>query len=109
MTIKQTTYRTLIGVKEIVDFPKKQYAQWIVYLDNKPKYHINCFDQKAESNIILNGLVLSAQKAIEDILRDINKRQRINLSIKRAPLIQIPIKTEIKDLELKPLPIQWLN
>lgn len=109
MTLKQITYRTLTGTKEVLEFPKKINAQWIVYLDNTPKFHVDCFDLKTESNVIMNSLVLCARRTIEDVLRDINKKQNIKLSVKKAPLIEIPVKTELKDLKLKPLPLKWLN
>lgn len=98
-----------MGTTEIVELPEKVNAQWIVYSDNKPKYHIDCFDLKTESNVIMNSLVLCSQKPIEEVLKRISKENNINLSVKKAPLIEIEVKSELKELDLQPLPLEWLN
>ena len=109
MTYKLTTYKTLTGKKKIVELPKEAYGQWIVYQDDKPKYHVNCFDLKSESNQIINSLVLNQQKTIEEVLDKVNKKKNVNLSIPKAPLIEIELKREEKELELVPLPEELLN
>lgn len=109
MNYQLITYRTLTGTKEIIKPSEKRSAQWVVYSDNKPMYHIDCYDLKTESNVILNSLILANQSPVEDVLKHINKKHNLKLSVKRAPLIEIKIKSEIKDLDLRPLPIEWLR
>lgn len=109
MTLKHTVYRTLTGTKEIVELPKKVNAQWVIYKDDKPTYHVDCFDLQTESNVIMNSRVLCNQKPIEEVLKRINKENNINLSIKKAPLIEIEVKSELKEFDLQPLPVEWLN
>ena len=57
MKYKTTRYKTLIGVKEVLEFVENDYGQWIVYQDNKPKFHIDCFDYSSESNRLLNDWI----------------------------------------------------
>ena len=80
MRYKITTYRTLTGTKEILEFSKRKTGQWIVYQNDKPTYLVDCFDFKEESNLIMNNLILSERKSIEP-----------------------------KELELQPLPEEWLS
>ncbi|MBL4568491.1 MAG: hypothetical protein JKY69_02120 [Flavobacteriaceae bacterium] len=109
MKYKITTYRTLTGTKDILDLPKKKTGQWVVYLNNLPAYHVDCFDFKEESNLILNNLILSEQKTIREVIRKIKRTQKVNLSIPKIPFIEIAIKSEFKELELGPLPEEWLT
>ena len=109
MTLKHTTYRTLTGTTDVIELPKKKNAQWVVYSDNQPKYHVDCFDLQTESNVIMNSLVLCSQTPIEEVLKKISKKNNVNLTVKKAPLIEIEVKSELKELDLQPLPLAWLN
>jgi len=109
MKYKVTTYRTLTGTKDIVELPKKKSTQWIIYQNNKPVYHVDCFDLKKESNLLINNLILSEQKTIEEVIRKIKKNRKVNLSIPKAPLFEIALKSETKELILQPLPEEWLT
>lgn len=109
MKYKLTTYKTLTGNKEILELTEDAYGQWIIYQSKKPKFHVNCFDFENESNQILNSLLLAKQQSINKILNNINKKNNINLSLEKAPLIEIKVASEIKELELEPLPLEWVN
>ena len=109
MKFKVTTYRTLTGTKEILEHRKKKSGQWIIYQNNVPTYHVDCFDFKDESNLILNNLILSERKSIEEVIKKIKKQQKVNISIPKAPLLEIEVKSEATDIELQPLPEEWLN
>ena len=109
MTLKHTIYRTLTGTKEIFELPNKKNTQWIVYLNNLPAYFVDCFDLKTEANLIMNSLVLGNQKPIEDVLKRIGKKNNVKLSVKKTPLIEIKVKSELKECNLEPLPLKWLN
>ncbi|WP_435414036.1 hypothetical protein [Polaribacter aestuariivivens] len=111
MKLKLTTYRTLSGIKKIFELPQKQKAQWVVYQDNKPKFFVDCFKLEIESNAMMNNLVLCNKMPIEDVLKLINKRNNINLSV---PVIsRIGLKKEIEsistEIDLKPIPEKWLD
>lgn len=109
MKYKLTTYKTLIGNKEILELTEDAYGQWIIYQNKKPKFHVNCFDFKNESNQILNSLLLSQQKTIKEILSSINKKNNTNLSIEKAPMLEIKVDSKLKELNLEPLPLEWVS
>ena len=109
MKYKLTRYKTLTGNKEILELTEDAYGQWIIYQNKKPKFHIDCFDFKNESNQILNSLILAQQKTIKEVLNTINRKNKINLSIEKAPLLEIKVGSTTKELNLKPLPLEWVN
>jgi len=108
MKCKLTKYKTLTGNKEILELTEDAYGQWIIYQNKKPMFHINCFDFKTESNQILNGMLLAQQKTISEVLSIINKRNRTNLTIEKAPFLEIKVDSKIKEIELEPLPLEWV-
>lgn len=109
MKYKLTKYKTLTGNKEILELTEDAYGQWIIYQNKIPMFHINCFDFKNESNQILNGMLLSQQKSINEVLSMINKRNRTNLSIEKAPFLEIKVDSKIEELNLEPLPLEWVS
>ncbi len=109
MKYKLTTYKTLTGNKEILELTEDAYGQWIIYQNKKPKFHVNCFDFKNESNQILNSLLLAQQKTIKEILSSINKKNNTNLSIEKAPMLEIKVDSKLKELNLEPLPLEWVS
>ncbi len=106
---KLTTYRTITGSKDILEIPKKKSGQWILYKNDEPTYFVDCFDFKEESNLILNNLILSERNTIDDVLKKIKKKKKIKLTLETPPLLEIEIKSEIKELKLQPLPEEWLQ
>jgi hypothetical protein len=108
MKYKLTTYRTLTGTKEILEIPKKKSTQWIIYQNDEPTYYVDCFDFKNESNLIMNNLILSERKSMNDVVNKIRKEKKINLSIQKPPLFEIEIKSEFRELELATLPEEWI-
>ena len=111
MKLKETTYRTLSGVKNIFELPKRKNAQWIIYQDNKPKFFVDCFQLDIESNAMMNNLVLCNKMPIEEVLELINKRNNINLSIPVVSRIGLKkrIASKCIELELQPIPTKWLD
>jgi hypothetical protein len=105
-----TTYRTLSGVKEILETPEKKETEWVIYQDNQPKYFVDVFDIKQESNSMMNSLILCARKSINETLKLINKKNNINLYIPKASRIglSVKLKSEKKEIYLAPLPEEWL-
>lgn len=106
---KLTTYRTFVGNKQIVELTDNAYGQWIIYQNKKPMFHIDCFDFENESNQILNRLLLAQQKTIQEVLNTINKKNDVKLSIEKAPLLEIKVNSKIKELNLEPLPLEWVS
>ena len=109
MKYRVVTYKTLKGTEEIVKSFKKTLTKWVVYQDNKPKYHIDFFDIEIESNAILNSLVLCDKRPIREVLKIINKKYNVHLSIPRVSFMGIKVKSEYTTLELQSIPEKWLD
>ncbi|TYP99552.1 hypothetical protein C7447_101152 [Tenacibaculum adriaticum] len=109
MTYNLTTYRTITGKKQILETKKKKSTEAIIYQDGKPAFFVDCFDLQTESNVIMNSLVLCQQRSMNTVIKEIAQKNNINLSIKGTPLFVIKKTSEIKELELPPLPEEWLN
>lgn len=110
MKFATNTYRTLSGIKEVVEISRKKYYQWLVYQDNKPAYFVDFYDLQKESNAMMNSLVLCTDSSIDEVLKIISKRHNINLSIPKVSRIGLKkiIKSETKELDLQPIPEKWL-
>ena len=111
MNIIKSTYRTFSGIREIIEVPKNNGAKWVIYQDDKPTFFVDLFDLSIESNSMMNSLVLCARRNIEDVLKLVNKRNNINLSIPKISslIFKIKLKSEIMELDLVPLPEKWLD
>lgn len=109
MTYKLTTYKTLTGTKKILELKKRKKTEAIVYKNNEPAFHIDCFDLQTESNVIMNSLVLCQKRSINEVVKEIAIKNNVDLSIKEAPLFSIEKSFEFKELDLPPLPENWLN
>ena len=106
---KLITYRTLTGTKTILKIPKKKSGQWIIYQNDEPTYLLDCFDFKTESNLIMNNLIISERKSIDEVLKKIRKKRKVKLYVPKTPIFEIKVKSEIKELELKALPEDWIQ
>ena len=109
MKYKLTTYRTLTGTKEVLEIPKKKSGQWIIYQNDEPTYFVDCFDFKIESNLIMNNLILSERRSIDEVIKRIRKNKKIKLSLPKTPIFEIEVKSEEKELDLQPLPEEWIQ
>lgn len=109
MKFKLTTYKTIKGTKKILELKTKKSTEAIVYKDNYPCFYIDCFDLQTESNVIMNSLVLCRKQDLKIVIKEIGKRNKVNLSIQELPFFAIKKKIEYKEIELPPLPITWLS
>ncbi|MHB0756563.1 hypothetical protein [Polaribacter sp. M15] len=111
MEIIETTYRTFSGVKKVAELPKRKNSQYIIYLDKQPKFYVDLYDLSIESNAMMNSLVLCGKKSMKEVLKMINARNNINLSLPKITKLGISkkIKSEKKHIDLKPLPEEWLD
>ena len=109
MKFKLTTYKTFKGPENIVELIKKKNSQAVIYQNNKPVFFVDCFDLQTESNVLMNSLVLCNKRHMRDVIKEISIKNNINLSIKKAPRFSIESKSEIIELNLPPLPEEWLN
>ena len=69
------------------------------------------YDLQTESNAMMNILVLCTGDPIDKVLKAINKRYNINLSIPIISRIGLyrKIKSESISLDLQPIPLKWLG
>tara|TARA_B100000795_G_scaffold264016_1_gene243933 strand:+ start:11459 stop:11803 length:345 start_codon:yes stop_codon:yes gene_type:complete len=111
MTLLETTYKTLSGRKKIIEVPQKKVTQWVIYKDNTPKFFVDFFDIEIESNAIMNSLVLCSKKPLEEVLKLINKKNNVNLSLPKISslVFKKKIKSEVIELHLEPIPEEWLS
>ena len=110
MMFKNTTYKTLSGTKEIVELQHRKDTQWVIYKDDKPSFFVDMYDLEKESNAMMNSLVLCAKRSMKETLELINKRNNINLSVPKITRLGYKrvIKSETIELNLEPLPEEWL-
>lgn len=109
MRLEFTKYRTLTGIKEVAEIPEKKLGEFIVYQGNEPAFYVDCFDFTNESNQIFNGLLLAGGKSIAEVLTQINKKNKTNLRVQTAPIIEIEVGKEFKEIALRSFPLEWLN
>lgn len=109
MTFKLTTYKTLTGKKQILETKTNKSTEAVVYENNQPAYLVDCFDLQTESNVQMNYLVLCQQRSMKNVIEEIGEKNNVNLTVKEAPLFSIKKSSEDKDIELPPLPIEWVN
>jgi len=110
MNLIKSTYRTFSGIREIIEVPKSKGTKWVIYQDDKPTFFVDLYDLSIESNSMMNSLVLCARRTIEDVLKLVNERNNINLSIPKISslLFKIKLKSEIIEIDLVALPDKWL-
>jgi len=109
MKLKVTTYRTLKGNIRFLETLKEDNFQWIIYSGKRPTYFVDVFDLKTESNVILNSLLISSKKTIEEVVKTLNTKYNLNLSVPKAPPMSLKIKSEIREFDLVPMPEEWLS
>lgn len=109
MNFKLTTYKTLTGKKEILETSQQKNTQAVVYQNDQPSFWVDCFDLQTESNVQMNYLVLCQKRSMKEVIKEIAKRNNVNLNIPEAPLLSVKTVSIDKDVELPPLPLDWLN
>jgi len=110
MRLVKSTYRTLSGVKEVIEIEKRNTTQWIIYQNDSPKYYVDLYDLSNESNAMMNSLVLCARRSIDETLELLNRKHNIKLSIPKISKIGLKkkLKSEKVEISLEPLPEKWL-
>lgn len=105
----KNTYRTLKGIKEIVEIEHKKSSQWLIYKDDTPFYYVDFYLLEEESNAMMNSLVLCGKRSIREVLKIVSKKNKVNLHIPKVPKLAVKIDSEPQQLILKPLPKEWLS
>jgi len=106
---RQLSYHTLSGVRKFIDPGDFSYGEWIIYEDKIPKYHIRTFD-KNPSDKIIDELIASKRESIESIVDKVGNIHNKKLTIgKNRPIIRLVKKSELIELDLIPLPYEWVK
>jgi len=107
---RQLSFYTIRGITKFIDLGDFSYGEWIVYDCWVPKYHVNVFDEQYNSNFLIKSLIENKQETLDSIIDKINVNEGVKLSFGYRPLfIEIVQKSELVDLELGPLPEQWVK
>jgi len=109
MIYKKTTYSSIVGKKEIVELANKKDGQWIIYNKKKPAYHVDCYDFFTESNLKLNDLIFDRRLSIDEIVKELNKKNNLELSVVRPRFFETKKSYETVELNLEPLPLEWVS
>ncbi|TWJ04912.1 hypothetical protein JN11_00635 [Mucilaginibacter frigoritolerans] len=108
MKYLQLTFYSFTGIKKIIDLGDFSYAEWIVYDNDVPKYHINLYTE-LKSDMMINSILNKKENTIEGILKNINTQYGTKLSLTTRPLIMLLKKEELVELDLGTLPEQWVK
>lgn len=111
MKLTKNTYKTIGGTVEIIEKSEDNNVQFVVYEDKKPKFYVDLYDLSNESNAMMNSLVLCAKRSMAETLLLLNKKNKTNLSLLKPShfWFKKKIKSEEIDLDLEPLPEEWLD
>jgi hypothetical protein len=81
-----------------------------VYDAGEPKYYIDAFNKKADSNKIIFEMLLNDKtETIESIISKINQNHGLKLSLDSRPFIKVRVKSEPVNLSLPPLPDHFVK
>jgi|GEM_PF-2322699 len=106
----KTTFWTIFGLRDFISLGDFVYGEFIIYTHNIPAYHVGCFRENSPSDAMVNRLLTEKKETIESILSKINETQGLKLNFGKSPLIiQIVKKEEIVELDLPPLPENWIK
>ncbi|RZA02699.1 MAG: hypothetical protein EOP47_05825 [Sphingobacteriaceae bacterium] len=103
------TYYSLKGLVNFVDLSDFAYGEWIIYDNRIPKYYVNIFNKESVSDSIILSLIESKVETVQSLIEKINKKENTKLSLGNKPTIEIIKKTELVNLDLKPLPERWVK
>ena len=109
MKYRIVKYKTLTGIQEFVDLGDQAYGEWIVYINNFPKFHINCFRENSDSDVLIKKVIEKKNWTIEKLIDLVNENENIKLSLGTRPWIEIESSTELREITLEPLPYHWIE
>ncbi|MBD1384951.1 hypothetical protein IDJ75_06650 [Mucilaginibacter rigui] len=102
------SFYTLTGIRKVIDLGDFSYGEWVIYEDKSPVYLVNLHTEN-EPDMIINSLLNKGIETIESIVSKINIKQGTNLSLANMPVIRLIKSEEQVELDLPPLPIDWLK
>ena len=108
MKLKSSYYTALTGKVIVVKPESNTSTQAVVYQDDKPAYFVDCFDMEEASNVEMNLLVLCQQRSMKSVINEIAQKNEVNIYVKEAPFFSVKRNTRKVELELPPLPLDWV-
>ena len=109
MKYRITTFKTLTGKLDFIDLGDHAYGEWVIYESKIPKFHVDCFRENSRSDSLINELIKNHGWTIERILNRINVMEGRKLEFVKRPLIEIEDSSELRELQLGPLPLEWIE
>ena len=109
MKYRITTFKTLAGNLDFVDLGDHAYGEWVIYENKIPKFHVDCFRENSRSDSMIKELIESHDWTIEKIIDRINVLEGRKLGFGKRPLIEIEDSSELRELDLGPLPVEWIE
>jgi len=104
----QVSFYTWRGIKTVIDLGDFSYGEWIVYDGGVPKYLVD-LQTENESDMIINSLINKGIETIESILSKVSIKHGVKLNLSMMPFIRLIKKEELVELDLSPLPVDWLK
>jgi trehalose utilization protein len=98
MKYRCITYQRESGNYEFIELGDYSYGEWIVYENNCPKFHVNCFRENSQADSLIKDLIEKENWTIEEILEKINQEENRHLSLGKRP--SLAISSQCKEIEL---------
>ncbi len=109
MRFRLNKYLTFYGKIQEVVIPDSTYGEWIVYENNKPKFHVNIFDYEHKSNCLLRIILNETDSSFNKFLNDLNQRLNKNLTLSIKPSLGFKINSKLIEFSLDTLPFKWIE
>jgi hypothetical protein len=104
----ELSFYTWRGIKKVIDLGDFSYGDWVVYEGSTPKYFVDVHTEN-KSDMIINSLINKGVETIDSIISKINIEQGTKLHFADMPLFRLIKKEELIELDLPPLPVDWLK
>jgi len=109
MKYRVSTYVTFTGTTDFVDLGDMCYGEWIIYNGDIPKFHIAIFRENSKSDTLIKNLIEKEKLNIEFIIQRLNKSMNLDLRFGKRPWVEIIKSSELKELDLVPIPVSWIE
>lgn len=104
MTVKVRKTPILFSRKSLYRLSDFVYGEWIIFENGKPKYYLNVLD--GQYSQIIDRL----KPDVESYLTEEFRKKGLNLSFKEKAFgIPLPSKSEIIELSLRELPLDYIT
>ncbi|MFY7669454.1 hypothetical protein ACOSP6_00065 [Tenacibaculum sp. MEBiC06402] len=109
MKYRTNKYLTLKGKIEELSLPDSAYGEWIIYDNNKPKFHVNISNYESKSDCLISLILTENKSEFKNILNDINKRFNRNLTLPSKTFFGIKLNSKLRESDLDTLPFKYID